>query len=162
MENLWAPWRMRYIENSEEENGCIFCEKPGEENDRNNLILYRGEYGFIIMNKYPYNNGHLLIVPYRHTNAFDSLDEKEVLCLHKLLKLGHKALTEALNPHGFNVGLNLGRTAGAGIDQHLHYHIVPRWDGDTNFMPVIGKVKVISQAMEETYDRLFNILNGKK
>ena len=158
MENLWAPWRMRYIENADEEEGCIFCLKPKENADKDNLILYRGEHGFIIMNKYPYNNGHLLIVPYRHTSDFSGLTGEEVLCLHKLLKMSYDALTRAVNPHGFNIGLNLGRTAGAGIDQHLHYHIVPRWDGDTNFMPVVGQVKVISQGMEETYERLVKVL----
>ena len=160
MENLWAPWRMRYIESVEDEEGCIFCDKPKEENDRENLILFRSDFSFIIMNKFPYNNGHLLIVPYRHEADFMNLSDDELTDINRLIKKSHAALGEALRPHGINIGLNLGRVAGAGIENHIHYHIVPRWDGDTNFMPVIGQTKVISQGLEETYEKLFSLLNG--
>lgn len=159
MDNLWAPWRMRYIEKYEEKSDCIFCVKPTVEDDKENLILYRGETCFIIMNKYPYNNGHLMIVPYRHLSDLNKLTEAELLEINKLLLKSYNALQKSVKPHGFNIGLNLGRVAGAGIDQHLHYHIVPRWNGDTNFMPVTGQTKVISQAIEETRDILFELLN---
>jgi len=159
MENLWAPWRMRYIESVEDEKGCIFCDKPEEENDRENLILFRSDFSFIIMNKFPYNNGHLLIVPYRHEADFMNLSDDELKDINRLIKKSYSALGEALRPHGINIGVNLGRVAGAGIENHIHYHIVPRWDGDTNFMPVIGQTKVISQGLEETYDKLFSLLN---
>lgn len=159
MENLWAPWRMRYIESVEEEKGCIFCDKPKEDKDRENLILFRSDFSFIIMNKFPYNNGHLLIVPYRHEADFINLSDDELTDINRLIKMSYAALGEALRPHGINIGVNLGRVAGAGIENHIHYHIVPRWDGDTNFMPVIGQTKVISQGLEETYEKLFSLLN---
>lgn len=159
MDNLWAPWRMRYIEKYEEKSDCIFCNKPALGDDKENLILYRGETSFIIMNKYPYNNGHLMIVPYRHLSDLNKLTETELLEINKLILKSYNALLKSVKPHGFNIGLNLGRVAGAGIDQHLHYHIVPRWNGDTNFMPVTGQTKVISQAIEETRDILFELLN---
>ena len=159
MENLWAPWRMRYIEKAEVEEGCIFCDKPASQNDKENLMLYRGKLSFIIMNKYPYNNGHLMIVPYRHISDLNDLTDDETLEINLLIKMSYNSLAKVLKPQGFNIGANLGRVAGAGIDGHLHYHIVPRWNGDTNFMPVIGQTKVISQAMEETYNKLYQILN---
>ena len=162
MENLWAPWRMRYIEKAEIEEGCIFCDKPEAKNDRDNLLLYRGKLSFIIMNKYPYNNGHLMIVPYRHLSELNDLSEDENTEINTLIKMSYNALKKTLRPQGFNIGANLGRIAGAGIEEHIHYHIVPRWSGDTNFMPVIGQTTVISQAMEETYNKLFQILNPKE
>jgi ATP adenylyltransferase len=156
MDRLWAPWRMKYIKEGigKPENGCIFCTKPKESDDRGNLILYRGKDAFVICNKFPYNNGHLMVVPYLHTC---SLDEVNDACSQELWKLVAKArnvLAKAFAPDGFNIGMNLGRVAGAGIDTHLHVHIVPRWNGDSNFMPVIGGTKVISQGLEETYDAL--------
>ena len=155
VEKLWAPWRMEYIrEIHQEDHGCIFCEKPKEDNDRENLILFRGKKNFIIMNRYPYNNGHLMVVPYEH--ASDSFDLKDTVALEmwKLTNRCKEALTRAFHPDGFNIGMNIGRTAGAGIDQHIHMHIVPRWNGDTNYMPVIGETKVISQGLLEAYDIL--------
>ena len=163
MNKLWAPWRLRYIEMAEDINkqGCIFCDLPRDkpENNRKNLILFQGEKGFIIMNKYPYNNGHLMVVPYQHTDTMEKLSAAERLELMDLLQKSIDALNRCCSPHGFNVGMNLGRVAGAGIDEHLHFHIVPRWNGDTNFMPVTAELKVISAGIMETYDSLYPLLN---
>ncbi len=156
MDRLWAPWRMKYIREGidKPENGCVFCVTLGESDDRRNLILYRGTTAFVICNKFPYNNGHLMVVPYQHTFNIDDLDDACSLEVWKLAARSRRVLTEAFSPDGFNIGMNLGRVAGAGIDTHLHMHIVPRWNGDANFMPVVGETKVISQSLEETYDAL--------
>jgi ATP adenylyltransferase len=156
MEKLWAPWRMKYIKESIDKpgQGCIFCAKPAESKDRENLILYRGVHAFIMLNAFPYNNGHLMVIPYRHSNSMDDIDPAGAAELWLLLAKSRSALSKAFNPDGFNIGINLGRTAGAGIDTHLHVHIVPRWNGDSNFMPVIGGTKVISQSLEDAYDAL--------
>ena len=156
MDKLWAPWRMKYIRTmvDGEDEGCIFCTKPGRNNDRENLILYRGEYSFVIMNLYPYNNGHLLIVPYQHVPDIGDVDQETSRELWELTVRSRNVLGQAFKPDGFNIGINLGRTAGAGIDQHVHIHIVPRWNGDTNYLPVIGETKVISQSLNEAYDCL--------
>lgn len=152
MKVLWAPWRIQYI-TGEKEEGCIFCSKPKEGNDKKNLILYTGETSFIIMNRYPYSNGHLMAVPYRHTNNLSELTEEERL---ELMNLTVKCIDilQAIRPDGFNIGMNLGRAGGAGIDDHLHYHIVPRWNGDSNFMSVIADVRVMPEYLEETYETL--------
>jgi len=152
MKVLWAPWRIKYITGDKEE-GCIFCKKPKEGNDKENLILYTGETSFIIMNRYPYSNGHLMTVPYKHTNNFSDLTQDERL---DLMNLTAKCLDilQVIKPEGFNIGMNLGRMGGAGIDDHLHFHIVPRWSGDNNFMPVIGDVRVMPEYLEETYETL--------
>ncbi len=156
MDKLWAPWRMKYIKEGidKPEDGCIFCTKPMETDDRRNLILYRGKTAYVICNKFPYNNGHLMAVPYLHTCSLDDVNDACSLELWKLVVLSRNMLAKAFSPDGFNIGLNLGRVAGAGIDAHLHVHIVPRWNGDVNFMPVIGETKVISQSLEETYEAL--------
>jgi len=158
MKVLWAPWRMSYI-GSIKKHGCIFCEKPKENRDKENLILYRGEKCFIIMNRYPYNNGHLMIAPYRHVGDLEALDEDEMIETMKLLKLSIKALKEAYHPDGFNIGVNIGRAAGAGVKGHIHFHIVPRWVGDTNFMPVFSETKIIPEYLEETYEKLLKHFN---
>lgn len=152
-EILWAPWRMEYIL-GEKESGCIFCTRLQQKNDQENLILLRGESNFVIMNKFPYNNGHLMVVPNRHTSEFDSLNESEKLELMNLVSKSITVLKKAVSPDGFNVGLNIGKVAGAGIDDHLHFHIVPRWAADTNFMPVVGQTKVISEDLQETWGKL--------
>ncbi len=154
MEKIWAPWRMRYIDGSHKDDGCIFCVKPTQTTDKENLIVYRGKYAFAMMNLFPYTNGHTMVAPYRHTAIFEELTDEEVLDIHNVSSLIIKAIRKTMNPDGFNLGYNLGRTAGAGIVDHLHFHIVPRWNGDTNFMPVIGEVKVISEHIEQTYDKL--------
>lgn len=152
MKTLWAPWRIEYITGGKKE-GCIFCDKPKEGNDKKNLILYKGETSFIIMNRYPYSNGHLMAVPYRHINNMSELDHKERL---ELMNLTTKCIEilKVMNPDGFNIGMNLGIAGGAGIDDHLHFHIVPRWNGDTNFMPLIADVKVMPEYLEDTYETL--------
>ncbi|HME92083.1 MAG TPA: HIT domain-containing protein [Myxococcaceae bacterium] len=156
MEVLWAPWRMEFILGSKPE-GCIFCRLPAEtgaEADRNNLIVGRTKLSFAILNRFPYNSGHLMVVPQRHTADFASLPEEESIDLHRLLQLSVSVLQEAYRPDGFNLGMNLGRSAGAGIADHLHYHLVPRWTGDTNFMPLISETKVIVEHLMQSYDKL--------
>lgn len=152
MEHLWAPWRIEYIM-MEKAEGCILCEKPAQKDDRRNYILYRGQENYVIMNRYPYNPGHLMIAPYRHVANLDELTENERIEHFEVVSQSTRILWEAFCPGGFNIGLNLGRAAGAGIDDHLHTHIVPRWSGDTNFMAVSG-TKVIPEALAETYDKL--------
>ena len=161
MDKLWAPWRMKYIRNiHEKDEGCIFCAKPKEETDRENLILFRGKKNFIIMNRYPYNNGHLMVVPYEHKSDSDDIDDTVAFEMWKLTNKCKEALAKAFHPDGFNIGMNIGRTAGAGIDQHIRMHIVPRWNGDTNYMPIIGETKVISQGLLEAYDILQPYFTG--
>jgi ATP adenylyltransferase len=154
---------MEYIKGAKEP-GCIFCDKPKQSDDRANLIVHRGSHGFVIMNKYPYNNGHLMIVPYRHEAAIENLNVAEIQDMMALLQASARALKQTIAPHGFNIGMNMGRIAGAGIDDHLHFHIVPRWDGDTNFMPITGHTKVVSEGLWETWEKLrgaFQALVGK-
>ncbi|MBD3344657.1 MAG: HIT domain-containing protein [Chitinivibrionales bacterium] len=156
-DRLWAPWRKSYITGvDKKDNGCIFCEVPRQKNEREALILLKGTLNYIIMNLYPYNNGHLMVVPYEHTADMLSLSDDTSNEMWKLLCTCKKALSRAFNPDGFNIGINQGRVAGAGIDQHIHMHIVPRWSGDTNFMPVVGETKVISQDLWDAYDELKN------
>jgi ATP adenylyltransferase len=145
---------MEYIEKCDEPEGCIFCEKPREKRDKQNLIVFRADHTFVIMNRFPYNNGHLMVVPYRHTCELTSLRSEETIEMMDMLIVCQKVLNQVMHPHGFNVGMNIGRVAGAGIADHLHFHIVPRWDGDTNFMPILGHAKVVSEALEKSRDKL--------
>lgn len=155
MERLWAPWRYTYIKKAIEGGGeCIFVELPKQDDDRKNLILYRGNLTFVILNAYPYTSGHLMVAPYKHTANLADLTNEEHLEIQSKITQCVAWLTEAYKPQGFNIGVNLGRAAGAGIEDHLHWHVVPRWEGDTNFMPVIGEVKVIPQSLEDTFDTL--------
>ncbi len=163
MDRLWAPWRAKYIEsfsnsNSDEKKECLFCEKARSNEDEKNFILFRGEKCYIIMNLFPYNSGHIMVVPYKHTPNFSDLTDDEMLEIMRVIKKGIRALELALKPHGFNIGANLGRVSGAGIDEHIHFHIVPRWNGDTNFMPVISETKVISELISDTYKKIKNSL----
>jgi ATP adenylyltransferase len=160
MKVIWAPWRIHYL-TKEKEAGCIFCEKPKESRDRENLIVHRSETGFIIMNRYPYSNGHLMAVPYRHTSKLRDLSDREKLELMNLSIMCSEVL-KIFKPDGFNIGMNLGKVAGAGIDDHIHFHIVPRWSGDTNFMPVIGDVKVMPECLDESYLKLTQQLKAKE
>jgi ATP adenylyltransferase len=153
MEYLWAPWRVEYIERHAE-SGCILCQKPREDNDEPNLILHRGEHNFIVMNAFPYNPGHLMIAPYRHVADLQDLTDGEANEHLDIVKDSLRLLKEVMKPAGFNVGLNLGRVAGAGIADHLHTHIVPRWQGDTNFMPVLSDTKVMSEGLSALYHKL--------
>jgi ATP adenylyltransferase len=151
--NLWAPWRMEYIL-SEKTNECIFCLDKEETNDKSKLILARSFLSFVIMNRYPYNNGHLMVAPFKHLPAIEALDEDTALDMFMLLKKSVSILRMCLRPEGFNVGINVGKVGGAGIEDHLHIHIVPRWNGDTNFMPVLGDVRVMPEHLDDTYNKL--------
>jgi ATP adenylyltransferase len=164
MNRLWAPWRIKYITGQDQgpAGGCIFCLKPGQKRDRENLILLRGKKAFVIMNLYPYNNGHLMVAPYRHIGDFARLSNPELLEIMKLAQLCQKAIQRTMRPEGFNLGFNLGRTAGAGIADHVHLHLVPRWNGDTNFMPVLGDTKVVSEALEDTWRKLKKALGANR
>ena len=151
---LWAPWRKNYILRAAKMKNCVLCKACGENNNRKNLIVRRNSHAFAILNLYPYNNGHIMVVPNRHVNQFDKLKDNELLGLMKLQNEIIVLLEERLKPHGFNVGVNLGRVGGAGIIGHIHIHILPRWLGDTNFMPLIAKTKVISESLASLYTRL--------
>ena len=153
MEQIWAPWRIKYIE-MEKPEGCILCEKPIQNNDALNYILYRGGKNFVIMNSYPYNPGHLMIAPYRHIAKLDELTNEELHEHFEIVSRSIKILRQVFNSGGFNLGANMGKVAGAGIEDHFHTHIVPRWQGDTNFMPVISDVRVVPEALAETYEKL--------
>ena len=153
MKQLWAPWRIEYIQ-MEKPAECILCNKPKQKDDAANYILYRGDKNFIIMNSYPYNSGHLMIAPYRHIANLEELTDEERREHFEIASRSVKILRQLFNPAGFNLGINMGKVAGAGIDDHIHTHIVPRWLGDTNFMPVIADTKVINEALAETYKKL--------
>jgi len=153
MKQIWAPWRIEYIQMQKPE-GCILCDKPKQKDDVANYILYRGDNNFVMMNSYPYNPGHLMIAPYRHVAHLEELTDGERHEHFDMVSRNIKLLKEVFSPAGFNIGMNIGRVAGAGIDDHIHTHIVPRWQGDTNFMPVIADVRVMPEALAETYDKL--------
>ena len=150
MERLWAPWRLDYVASAGDGQECIFCAKPAAGDDDASLIVHRGRLCCVLLNLYPYANGHLMIAPYRHVATPGALSEEERAELWELLDQGIAALTAAMAPHGFNAGLNLGRVAGAGIEDHLHLHVVPRWNGDTNFMPVLADVRVMPEHLQRT------------
>ncbi len=153
MKHIWAPWRIEYIK-ADKPKGCILCDKPKEKKDKENYILYRGQKNFIMLNAYPYNPGHLLIAPYRHVASLEDLTEAERNEHFALVTRSIVVLKEVIKPAGFNIGANLGRVAGAGIDDHFHSHIVPRWQGDNNYVPVLANVRVIPQALADTYKSL--------
>jgi len=165
MKPLWAPWRMDYIASDQEFSGCIFC--PGEDRseDASRLILYVDDKVVVLMNRYPYVNGHILVAPRRHEADLSALRDGELLALMSMVRRITEILRAEIRPEGFNIGMNLGRVAGAGIEDHAHFHVVPRWNGDTNFMTVLGEVRVIPEHIEETYRRLlpyFTDKNGLK
>lgn len=153
MKHIWAPWRIEYILQGKPE-GCFFCDKPKQDKDAENYILYRGKKNFIMLNSYPYNPGHLLVAPYAHKGSLVELTEEERNEHFKLLSRGITVLQEVLNPGGFNTGSNLGKVAGAGVDDHFHSHIVPRWQGDTNYMTILADARVMPQALADTYKML--------
>lgn len=153
MKRLWSPWRIKYILSPKSPN-CVLCEKMADNRDRENYILYRSSKGCIMLNLYPYNSGHLMVVPLKHVPSLEHLDQDELLDLMNLTVKGIEALRSALKPEGFNIGINIGKAAGAGIVDHVHIHIVPRWEGDTNFMAVMAETKVIPELLDQTYDRL--------
>ena len=153
-ELLWAPWRLSYIKDARRHKGCFICSALKARSDRKNLLLYRGEATTVLLNKFPYNNCHLLIAPKRHAGDYEALSDAEFLELARTIGLCMTALEKTVKPGGFNVGLNLGKAAGAGLLGHLHYHVVPRWVGDTNFMPAAAGSRVISQSLEAAYEVL--------
>jgi ATP adenylyltransferase len=158
---LWAPWRIKYIEapkDSTDVTGDIFVDLPAEDDDRKNLILYRGVTAFAMLNAFPYTNGHLMVAPYRRIDSIELLDDAELLEINQLVARSVRWLKECYRPDGFNVGINLGSAAGAGIPIHVHWHIVPRWSGDTNFMTTVGQIRVMPQSLEESYDRLLEVV----
>lgn len=159
IKQLWAPWRGEYIQGPPERRknkltGCIFCREYSK-NNKKALILYKGNFAAVMMNRFPYNNGHLLLYPWKHTALLEEMGAEEIQELFSLLKKSVVILKKVFKPAGFNIGMNLGKASGAGIDEHIHFHIVPRWNGDTNFMPVIGEVRVMPEHLSATYNKLY-------
>ena len=155
-ERIWAPWRLAYVKDASKdvEQECIFCSKPGAGDDEAALIVHRGERCFVMLNLFPYTNGHLMVAPYEHTAALPAVDADTLAEMMGFAQKGMRALEDTYSPHGYNVGFNQGRVAGAGVEHHLHMHVVPRWGGDTNFMPVIGDTRVMPQSLEDSYAAL--------
>lgn len=153
MDHMWAPWRMEFIL-TEKPTDCILCQKPGEDDDECNLILHRGKLNFVILNKFPYNPGHLMVAPYRHIATLEDMDDDELMDHFSIVRRCTRALRNVLYPAGFNIGINVGKIAGAGISDHAHTHIVPRWSGDTNFMPVLADARVLPEGLASTYAKL--------
>lgn len=155
-QRIWAPWRLAYVKDASRdvEQGCIFCVKPAEQDDEANLIVHRGETCFVILNLFPYTNGHLMVAPYEHLGSIADLDAATSAEMMMLAQRSIAVLDDAYAPHGYNVGFNQGRVAGAGVEHHIHMHVVPRWGGDTNFMPVLGDTRVMPQTVEQTFEAL--------
>jgi ATP adenylyltransferase len=151
---LWAPWRLEYVQAADDQPGCIFCLAHDGSDDEASLVVHRGEHAFVLLNRFPYSSGHFLVAPRRHVGEFAGLSDDETLEIHRLARDGLAALGTLYRPDGFNLGWNLGRVAGAGIVDHVHLHAVPRWSGDTNFMPVLGDVKVMPEHLLETRRKL--------
>ena len=161
MDKIWAPWRIKYI-TQKKTKGCIFCNIFRENNDKKNYVILRSKYCFAIFNTFPYNNGHIMIIPNRHIKSLEQLTDEEILDMNKTLIKMKLILKKILNPGGFNIGLNIGKLAGAGVDKHIHTHLVPRWLGDTNFMPVIAETKIISQSIKALYMKCEKELQGNR
>ena len=159
MDRIWAPWRTVYI-GKDQPPGCVFCEKQKSDRDAENYVLYRGDKTFVMLNLYPYNNGHLLILPKRHVGELEELEPDELMELGLVTQKMVGLMKIAFQPEGFNVGANLGKVAGTGIPGHFHIHVVPRWGGDTNFMPVIGDVRVLSEGLEHTFKKLIKAMEN--
>ncbi len=157
MEHLWAPWRIKYIL-SEKGGDCIFCVKPSRREDRKRLILCRNPHSILMMNLFPYNSGHLMVAPIKHTGNLEALTSEELSDLSDLLQKAVSLLRRAIEPQGFNIGMNIGQIAGAGVTDHLHFHVVPRWSGDVNFMPIVSETTVVPEALDKTYDKLSSVL----
>ena len=151
---IWAPWRLRYVKDANRQKGCIFCTKPSEGDDRDNLIVHRGERCFVILNLFPYTNGHLMVAPFDHVGRYQDIDPTVTAEMTALAQMAMRRMESAYRPEGFNVGLNQGRVAGAGVEGHIHLHVVPRWAGDNNYMPVIADTRVMPQSLEESYESM--------
>ena len=150
---MWAPWRLDYIESPSPED-CVFCTEPDRGDDAAAHVVARGEHSYVMLNAYPYNNGHLMVSPYHHVASIEELPDEVLLEMMHLTQRSLKALREAYGPEGFNIGINQGKVAGAGFDDHVHLHVVPRWGADTNFMPVIGDARVLPQSLDDSYETL--------
>ncbi|TMF88920.1 MAG: HIT domain-containing protein [Chloroflexi bacterium] len=161
MEHLYAPWRMEYIGGTPEP-GCLFCRAREADagQDRHNLLVWRGPDAIVMLNKFPYNSGHVMVAPRAHVGSLEDLDDHDALALHQAVARALGVLRTELGPEGFNVGVNLGRVAGAGIPDHVHVHVVPRWNGDTNFMPVLAETKVVNEHLERTWEKLSAAFSG--
>ena len=154
MNHLWSPWRMKYIDNSEQEEGCVFCNAQTKEDSEANLIAFRGQRAFVILNLYPYTSGHLMVIPFEHVATFEELPSATRAEMIELTSRCMSVLRKTYNPQGFNMGANIGKAAGAGVPGHVHIHIVPRWGGDTNFMSALGETRVLPESIEVTYKRV--------
>lgn len=154
MDHLWSPWRMPYLQNHNKEPGCIFCAALEKDDGAANLIVYRGKYGFVILNLYPYTSGHLMVVPNQHEASLEGLDTESRGEMMELASIALQVLIAVYKPQGFNIGFNIGEAAGAGVEGHIHMHVVPRWNGDTNFMSTVGGTRVLPEALEESYQRI--------
>jgi len=154
MDHLWSPWRMEYITNNNKEEGCVFCTAQEMQDSAENLILHRGERSYVIINRYPYTSGHLMVIPFQHVPNLEDLDPETRAEMMELTSQCTTVLRNIYRPQGFNVGVNIGEAAGAGVVGHVHIHIVPRWKGDTNFMSSVGQTRVIPEALEDTYERV--------
>ncbi len=157
---LWAPWRLEYVSSANEQTGCIFCRAAAAPDDVDALVVHRGETAFVMLNRFPYSSGHLIIAPIRHLGELAALSEQEAAEIHSLSVRAPEVLTALFQPDGFNIGWNLGRSAGAGVVDHVHEHVVPRWQGDTNFMPVLADVRVIPEHLQATHARIETAWNG--
>ena len=155
-QRIWAPWRLAYVKDADKDSGeqCIFCVKPEAGDDEANLIVHRGERCFVILNLFPYTNGHLMVAPYEHVATLPEVEAETVAELMALAQEAMRILERTYSPHGYNVGFNQGRVAGAGVEHHIHMHVVPRWGGDTNFMPVLADTRVMPQSLEQSYSAL--------
>ena len=153
---IWAPWRLEYVKDAakDKEEECIFCTKPAEDDDEANFIVHRGAQCYVILNLFPYTNGHLMVAPYEHVGALQDLDADTVAEIMALAQKAMRRLEEVYSPQGYNVGFNQGRIAGAGFENHIHMHVVPRWGGDTNFMPVLADTRVMPQTLQQSYEAL--------
>jgi ATP adenylyltransferase len=154
MDYLWTPWRSTYMREKRDKTGCIFCEAAASNADEENLVVYRGALNFVILNRYPYTSGHLMIAPFQHVSRLQQMDEATAEELMRLARFGERALQDIYGPEGFNLGINLGEAAGAGIEQHVHMHLLPRWRGDAHFMTSIGNTRIIPEALEDTYPKV--------
>jgi len=160
MNHLWSPWRMTYVENEKAENGCVFCNAQAKADDAENLITFRGAHSFVILNRFPYTSGHLMVIPFVHKPNLEELDSATRAEMMELTSRCTTVLKGIYRPQGFNVGVNIGEAAGAGIAEHVHIHIVPRWQGDTNFMSSVGETRVLPESLEDTYKRVRAVFDG--
>ena len=162
MKRLWAPWRIKYLESPKPQNhsGCIFCDKILSDLDHENLVLFRGHHACVVLNLYPYNSGHVMVIPYCHVSRPSDVPAETVAEMWSLVNRAIDALDKSVAPEGYNVGLNIGKAAGAGVDEHLHLHVVPRWAGDTNFMTVLDDTRIMPEALDRTYHKLRKALGS--